>query len=129
LALFDDYSPPTFRTTLATLTREELRCTEVEILNCWQTNSMEKIPLEKMTGRQMVKKFPPFIPKVHYSVYNSQPMFRIPSQMNPVHILTSHMLSSSVSTSYRMPRSAFPFCTALQFSCDSQRTDNPLSFE
>ena len=54
---------------------------------CW-------VLLEKLTGLQIVKKFPTFhgTPKVHYRTYKRPPPVSILGQPNPVHIPTSHLL-------------------------------------
>jgi len=53
-----------------------------------------RVLLEKLTGLQLVKKFPAFLwnPKVHYRTHKRPPPFRILDQPNPVHIPTSHLL-------------------------------------
>ena len=53
-----------------------------------------RVLLEKLTGLQLVKKFPAFLwnPKVHYHTHKRPPPAPILGQPNPVHIATSHFL-------------------------------------
>ena len=53
-----------------------------------------RVLLEKLTGLQLVKKFPAFLlnPKVHYRTHKRSPPVPVLGQPNPVHIPTSHLL-------------------------------------
>jgi hypothetical protein len=55
---------------------------------------MERSPFEKLTGSQLVKKFPAFYEtrKFHYRIHNSPPSNPILSQIDSVHALTSQFL-------------------------------------
>jgi len=50
---------------------------------------MEQVSLEKITGSQLVKKFPPFLwnQKVHCRIYKSPLPVPIPNQIDPVYTL------------------------------------------
>ena len=53
-----------------------------------------RVFLEKLTGLQLVKKFPAFLwnPKVYYRTHKRPPPVPVLGQPNPVHIPTSHLL-------------------------------------
>ena len=56
--------------------------------------SMVQVRLEKLTGLQLVKKFPAFLwnPKVHYRTHKRPPPVPVLGQPIPVHISTSYLL-------------------------------------
>ena len=53
-----------------------------------------RVLLEKLTGLQLVKKFPVFLwnPKVHHRTHKRPPPVPVLGQPNPLHIPTSHIL-------------------------------------
>ena len=84
-------------------------CTYTYLLTPWC-----RVLLEKLTGLQLVKKFPAFLsnPKVHYRTHKRPPSVPILCQPNPVHIPTSHLRRSILilSTHLRLglPSDLFP---------------------
>ena len=64
-------------------------CRPTYLLTAWF-----RVFLEKLTGLQLVKKFPAFLwnSKVHYRTQKRPPPVPILGQPNPVHIPTSHLL-------------------------------------
>ena len=53
-----------------------------------------RVLLEKLTGLQLVKKFPAFLwnPKVYYRIHKRPPPVPVLGHPNPVHIPISHLL-------------------------------------
>ena len=78
-----------------------------------------RVLLEKLTGLQLVKKFPAFLwnPKVHYRTHKRPPLVTVLGQPNPVHIPTSHLLEihPNISTHLRLPMSP-QWSLSLRFS-------------
>ena len=67
-----------------------------------------RVLLEKLTGLQLVKKFPAFLwnPKVHYRTHKRPPPVTFLGQPNLVHIPTSHLLEINPNIIHpSMPRS------------------------
>ena len=72
-----------------------------------------RVLLEKLTGLQLVKKFPAFngTPKVHYRTHKRPPPVSILGQPNPVHIPTSHLLQIHPNITHpSTPRSSVFVC-------------------
>ena len=66
-----------------------------------------RVLLEKLTGLQLVKKFPAFLwnPKVHYHIHKRPPPVPVLGRPNPVHIQTSHLLEIHPNIHPSTPRS------------------------
>ena len=67
------------------------KCTLIMYLNIIKNVWLDsRVLLEKLTGSQLVKKFPHILlhPEIHYRIHNSQPPVPIFSHINPVHAPT-----------------------------------------
>ena len=64
-----------------------------------------RVLLEKLTGLQLVNKFPAFhgTPKVHYRTHNRPPTVSILGQPNPVHTTTSYLLEIHPNIIHHLP--------------------------
>jgi len=69
-------------------------CQKLSLAITYLLTACSRVLLEKLTGLQLVKKFPPISrnPKVHYRTHKRPPPISILGQPNPVHITTSHLL-------------------------------------
>ena len=87
-------------------------CMSYSILTPWC-----RVLLEKLTGLQLVKKFPAFLwnPKVHYHTHKCPPPVPILGQPNPVHIPTCHLLEIHPNIIYPSTPRSPQWCLSLQF--------------
>jgi len=76
--------------------------------------SWSRVLLEKLTGLQLVKKFPGILwnPNVHYRIHKCPPPVSILRQLDPVHTHTSHFLNIYLNiiprVSLGLPSDLFP---------------------